>query len=285
MNAIEIRNMTKIFPGFSINDLSLDIAAGCITGIVGRNGAGKSTLIKALIGAMPIDNGQITVLGKDLLENEIEIKEELGVSLDDGRFYRSITTKAMKNMVRPFYKNWDEALFDSYMQRFSIPYDRKTGNLSKGMRAKFSIALALSHHPKILVMDEPSSGLDPMARGELLDIITETMEREDITVLISTHITSDLDRTADYIVVMDNGQITLSGEKDAVIDSHRLVKGGELTRQLEQYLVGWRKGRYGFEGLTARGADVHSRFPSCVLEKPVIEDIMRFYSRKDEDNA
>ena len=283
MNAIEIRSMVKIFPGFSIENLNLDIAAGCITGIVGKNGAGKTTLIKAMIGAIPLDNGRISVLGKELWKNEVAIKQELGVSLDAGRFYRGITTKAMKNMVRPFYKNWDEALFDSYMKRFEIPYNRKTETLSYGMRAKFGAALALSHHPKILIMDEPSSGLDPLAREELLDIIAEIIDKEDITVILSTHITSDLDRTADYIVVMDDGKIALAGEKDRTLDSHRLVKGGELTEEMTRYLIGWKKGRYGFEGLTARGADFKSLFPSCTVEKPVIEDIMRFYSTRKEE--
>lgn len=277
MNTVEIRNMTKVFKGFSIENLSLDIRKGCITGLIGKNGAGKTTIIKAIAGAINIDSGEISVFGKPLKGNEIEIKKRIGVALDDGHFYNNLTAKAMKNMIKPFYPNWDDDLFDSYMERFNLPPDKKINQLSKGMRAKLNIALTLAHHPKLLIMDEPSAGLDPMAREDLMDILGEIMEDAEITVLLSTHITSDLDRTADYIIIVDDGRIVLQGEKDEIIDSHRLIKGGELTSDMERYFVRCKKGRYGFEAMTNDPDGFRKKFPDCVIEKPLIEDIMRAY--------
>ena len=282
MYAVEMKGVEKTYPQFKLGDINLRIEKGYITGIIGRNGAGKTTLIKTILGMVKPDRGTVTVFGKSMNTAEVELKDKVGIILGNGYFYEGITLETTKNMLRRFYREWDEGAFQNYMQKFGLSGRSKVKELSTGMREKFNIAIALSHHADLLVMDEPASGLDPVAREELMDILSEYMQDDEKTVLLSTHITSDLDRTADYIILVDNGQIVLDRPKDALLETHRLVKGSieQLTPELKKQLVAYKIGRYGFEGLagTRIAGDLS-------LEKPTVEDIMRFYTKpKVQDN-
>ena len=282
MYAVEMKGVGKTYPQFKLGDINLHIEKGYITGIIGRNGAGKTTLIKSILGMVKPDRGTVTIFGKSMDTAETELKNKIGVILGNGYFYEGITLENTKNMLRRFYRQWDEGAFQNYMQNFGLSGKSKVKELSTGMREKFSIAIALSHHADLLVMDEPASGLDPVAREELMEILSEYMQDGEKTVLLSTHITSDLDRTADYIILVDNGQIVLDRPKDALLETHRLVKGSieQLTPELKKQLVAYKTSRYGFEGLAeSRIAGDFS------LEKPTVEDIMRFYTKpKVQDN-
>lgn len=281
MNAITLKNVTKRYDKFTLENISLEIPKGYITGLIGRNGAGKTTLIKTILAFTDLDGGEISVLGKNMAENEKELKNKIGIVIGDGAFYQGYRLKRMTKVISGFYDNWDQNAYNKYIARFGLDESKKIKELSTGMRAKYNIALALSHNAELIVMDEPSSGLDPLAREELMDIFAEMIEEREITVLISTHITSDLDRTADYIVMINDGKILFNTPKDELLEAHRIVKGGkdELTSEVKAALVEYKTGAYGFEGLTADGVNMKKKFPSLVYEKPMAEDIMRYYAR------
>ncbi len=287
MDAVNIKNMTKDFGTFSIRNLNLSIPQGYITGIVGKNGAGKTTIIKSILGMMPLEEGEISVLGMPLEKNEITIKDKIGIVMNDGCFYEALSLVKMKNIISKFYTQWDEKAFQHYMDYFQLPPLKKVKELSTGMRAKYNIALALSHHADLIIMDEPSSGLDPVAREELMDILSDLMQSEEKTVILSTHITSDLDRTADYIVLVDNGQVLLHLPKDELLDTHRLLKGttDQLSDNVKKHLISYKTNSYGFEALTNNAPLLRSLSSKFVFEKPTVEDILRFYARKDDNHV
>lgn len=280
-NAISINNLTKVYNGFTLGPVNIEIPEGYITGIIGRNGAGKSTLIESMTGVIPLSGGSAEVLGMPLGGNEPRIKERLGIVLGGGKFYEGVTVQNMTKMIKRFYKNWDDAAFERYTRQFGIDEDKKIKELSTGLREKYNIALALSHNADIIIMDEPSSGLDPIARGELMDIFAEVIEDETKTIVLSTHITSDLDRIADYIIMIENGRILFSMPKDELLDTHRIVKGGvqDLTDEVKASLIAYKIGGHGFSGLTANAGELSG---GLLLEKPSVEDIMRFYVMNTE---
>ena len=276
-NAVVMRNVTKRYRGFCLDNVSLEIPKGYITGIIGRNGAGKTTLINSILGITCFE-GEIEIFGKPLCGNEIEIKNKIGAALGNGFFYEGLTLRQTAGMLKRFYENWSNDDFFGYMRRFGLDTNKKVKELSTGMREKFAIAAALSHNAELIIMDEPSSGLDPVARGELTDIFADVIGDGEKTVVISTHITSDLDRTADFIVMIDGGRVVFNMQKDELTDSHRIVKGpaDALTSELKRQLISCRTGARGFEGLIRTSA----RIPGLVYEKPTIEDIMRAYAKK-----
>lgn len=277
----KLKNINKNLGDFSLKNVNLQIQKGYITGIIGKNGAGKTTIIKTLLGMLQPDSGSVSVLGADMAADAGDIKNSIGIVLGNGNFYAGLTLEQMKNIIRRFYKNWDEAAYQGYVQKFGLPRDRKIKELSTGMRAKYNISLALSHHAELVVMDEPSSGLDPVAREELMDLLSEKISAEEFTVIFSTHITSDLDRTADYIILVDNGKILLDRPKDELLDAHRVVKGpvSLMDSTLMEHMVSHKKNSMNFEGLTTEAAALKKAYPGLLFEKPAIEDIMRFYVR------
>ena len=276
------RKGTESKKGFVMDIPELAVNKGCMTGIIGKNGAGKTTLIKAVTGIMSVDEGEIEVMGMKYPDDEIAIKDNIGLVINNGIFYHEMTLKNMEKIYSVFYSKWDKMVFSHYINRFGLDIHQKIKELSTGMRAKFAIAAALSHHAEVIILDEPSSGLDPMARAELIKILSEVMDREEATVVISTHITSDLDRFADYIVMMDEGRILFSEEKDELIDGHRLVKGGlDNLNAAAPYLVGYTKNAFGFEGLTKNMAGL-AGVGGLSFEKPNTEQIMEYYIKKNE---
>lgn len=193
-NILEVTNLTKHYPGFSLNNVSFTLKRGFIMGFIGPNGAGKSTTIKLIMNLMKKDKGNIHLFGLDHLKHELEVKERIGFVYDENVFYEELTVKEMKNIIRPFYRRWNEETFQYYVKQFDLPLTKQIKHLSKGMKMKLSLAIALSHEAELLIMDEPTSGLDPIVRSEILDILQHIMEDERKGVFFSSHITSDLDK-------------------------------------------------------------------------------------------
>lgn len=286
MNVITVKNAVKNYDKFSLNIDNLEIPKGYITGIIGRNGAGKTTLIKSILGITEHDSGEIKIFGRIMKGNEHELKNKIGVMWGHSGFYAGVTLKRMTKMIKRFYSDWDENAYKSYIKKFELDESKKYKELSMGMCAKYSIALALSHNAELIIMDEPSSGLDPIAREELMDIFSGLIAEKEISIVISTHITSDLDRMADFIVMIDDGKAVLNMPKDEIIETHRIVKGSkdDLTDDVKKNFISYKISAYNFEGLTSKPDYMRSNYRNFVYEKPIIEDIMRFMNRS-ENNA
>ncbi|MCY9517053.1 ABC transporter ATP-binding protein [Paenibacillus apiarius] len=281
-NILEVKGLKKDLGAFSLQDVSFSLLEGCITGFIGVNGAGKTTTIKTILGLVLKDSGSIEFFGKDMNMNERELKNHIGIVFDEGYFYEELTLAEMKSIIAPAYSNWEESVFHKYMERFGLPLNQKISTLSKGMRMKYAIALALSHHADILIMDEPTSGLDPLVRSELMEILLEFMGNGGKGVFFSSHITSDLEKVADVLILIDKGRIILSEEKDVLLDSHGLVKGEKmaLNDQTRELFLTLRETNYGFEGLTNNRHAVKQQMNHVLIEKPTIEDIMLGYVRR-----
>ena len=280
MNAVlEVKNLNKAYENFSLKDVTFSLNQDCITGFIGTNGSGKTTTIKAILGLVLKDSGKINFLEKDIDKHERKFKNKIGVVLDEGYFYDELTLKEMKNVIAPSYTEWDEQVFLKYIKRFNLNLGQKISTLSKGMRMKFAVALALSHHADLLIMDEPTSGLDPLVRSELIDILLDFMKEPGKSVFFSTHITSDLDKIADMIILIDDGQILIDEEKDALVETHALVKGDNqlINNQTEKLFLNLSQTKYGFEGITHKIDDVCRLMPGVLMERPTIEDIMLSY--------
>ncbi|HEB2440929.1 ABC transporter ATP-binding protein [Bacillus thuringiensis] len=280
MNAVlEVKNLNKAYKNFSLKDVTFSLNQDCITGFIGTNGSGKTTTIKAILGLVLKDSGKINFLEKDIDKHERKSKNKIGVVLDEGYFYDELTLKEMKNVIAPSYTEWDEQVFLKYIKRFNLNLGQKISTLSKGMRMKFAVALALSHHADLLIMDEPTSGLDPLVRSELTDILLDFMKEPGKSVFFSTHITSDLDKIADMIILIDDGQILIDEEKDTLVESHALVKGDNqlINNQTEKLFLNLSQTKYGFEGITHKIDDVCRLMPGVLMERPTIEDIMLSY--------
>lgn len=283
---LEINNLRKTYKGFSLKDINIKLEQGYITGFIGANGAGKSTTIKSILNLINRDSGDVKIFNKDNKTNDKELKNKIGVVLDEGYFYEELTLKEMKNIISPMYSNWDENQFNNYIRRFNLPLDRKISKLSKGMRMKYSIAIALSHNAELFIMDEPTSGLDPIVREELLEILSDIIQEENKTIFFSTHITSDLDKIADYLIIINDGKILLKGAKDEIIEGHRLVKGDKnlLTLENRKDFVAIKENSYGFEALTKEANKLSRTYgDKMVMEKPNIEELMLYYIRSDKN--
>ncbi|EEM92203.1 ABC transporter, ATP-binding protein [Bacillus thuringiensis IBL 200] len=276
---LEVKNLNKAYKNFSLKDVTFSLNQDCITGFIGTNGSGKTTTIKAILGLVLKDSGKINFLEKDIDKHERKSKNKIGVVLDEGYFYDELTLKEMKNVIAPSYTEWDEQVFLKYIKRFNLNLGQKISTLSKGMRMKFAVALALSHHADLLIMDEPTSGLDPLVRSELTDILLDFMKEPGKSVFFSTHITSDLDKIADMIILIDDGQILIDEEKDTLVESHALVKGDNqlINNQTEKLFLNLSQTKYGFEGITHKIDDVCRLMPGVLMERPTIEDIMLSY--------
>jgi len=253
MNEIlEVRNLSKHYPGFSLKNISFTLEKGYIMVFIGQNGAGKTTTIKLIMNLLRRDSGEIKVFGLDNIKNELEVKERVGFVYDDNHFYNELTVQEMKKIIAPFYSRWDEGVFNDYLDRFELSPRKKIKDLSKGMKMKFSLVIALSHHAELLILDEPTSGLDPIFRSELLDILVDIIQDENKSVFLSTHLTTDLDKIADYITFINQGELVFCESKDEIMERYALVKGGNelLDEELKKEFVGIKQSSYGFTGLT-----------------------------------
>lgn len=280
---LKIENLNKEFKNFQLKDVSFQVKKGYIMGFVGPNGSGKTTTIKLIMNLLKRDSGSIEIFGKDNIEFERQVKNRIGFVYDESYFYEDLTLKAMKNIIAPFYSSWDEELYKKYIRDFSLDEKMKIQKLSKGMKMKFALSIALSHHADLIIMDEPTSGLDPIFRREILDILYSIIQDENKSIFFSTHITTDLEKIADYITFIDRGEIVFSKEKDLILDSYGLVKGGNenLSPELEKSLLGFRRSQVGFEGLTDNKSSIRELSgDSILIERPSIEDIIFYRVRR-----
>ncbi|RAL26106.1 ABC transporter ATP-binding protein [Thermoflavimicrobium daqui] len=281
--ALEVNHVSKAYQDFMIEDLSFSVPKGYIMGLIGPNGAGKSTTIKMILNLVKKDRGSIKIFGFDHIEHEIKVRERIGMVFDENHFYEDLTCAQVKKIIARFYKNWDERIYHNYMKQFQLPHDKKVKELSKGMKMKFAIAMALSHHAELIIMDEPTAGLDPIVRSEVLDILQEIVLDENKSVLFSTHITTDLEKIADYLTFIHDGQVVFSEAKDDVLEHYWLVKGDDslLDQDRRHLFVGIRKSDYGFVGLTRDVEQVRGSLKNSVIyEKPSLEEIMIYTVKK-----
>jgi len=282
-NVLEIKNLSKSYKEFTLKNISLSVPRGFIMGFIGPNGAGKSTTIKLIMNLVKKDGGDVKLFGKDNIKSEKEIKEKIGFVYDENYYYEDLKVKEMSKIIAPFYKRWDNEVFDNYLKKFGISKDKKIKELSKGMKMKFSLAVALSHKAELIIMDEPTSGLDPVFRSEILDILYSLIQDENVSIFFSTHITTDLEKIADYITFINNGSIVFSEEKDVIMDKYCVVKGSKelLTGNLQGEFLGIRKNSFGFEALSDNYKKIKEHFKDkVVIEKASLEDIMVFSVRR-----
>ncbi|MEQ2677868.1 ABC transporter ATP-binding protein [Enterocloster citroniae] len=280
-NAINIRGLSKTYKDFSLKDVNLSLPKGSIMGLIGENGAGKSTTIKAMLDLVRRDSGTIEILGKDLDTSGKEIREQIGVILGESHFHEFLNAIQVSNIMKRVYGSWDQNLFLDYLKTFSLPEKKKIKEYSKGMMMKLSIAAALSHHPKLLILDEATSGLDPIIRDEILDIFFGFIEDGEHSILISSHITSDLDKVADYITMIHDGEILFSEEKDFLMDDMGIIKcgAGDLNELKGLDIVGVRHNAYQAECLVRSRQEVSELYPDLIIDRANIEEIMLFYIR------
>ena len=248
---LELKNVCKSFRDFTLNNISFTLPQGYIMGLVGPNGAGKTTTIQLILNMLEKDTGEILVFGKDNVVCEKEIKQDIGTVFDNIFYVDSWTVKDTEKAVSIFYNNWRHDIFTDMLKRFDLPKNKKIGEFSRGMQMKLMLACAFSHNAKLLILDEPTSGLDPVTRDEFLEILQDYIKDGERSVLFSTHITSDLEQVADYITLVNQGNMIFTGSMEDLLDSYRLIKGKlrDLTVELEKSIIGLRKTDMGFDGL------------------------------------
>ncbi|AYD39978.1 ABC transporter ATP-binding protein [Clostridium fermenticellae] len=286
-NIMEIKNLRKQYGSFTLKDISFTLPGGYIMGFIGPNGSGKSTTIKLIMNLVKKTGGEIKLFGMDMEKHEIEIKDRIGFVYDENYYYEELTIDQMRKVIRPFYSKWDDRIFDDYINRFSLNPKIKIKKLSKGMKTKFALAMALSHNAELIIMDEPTAGLDPIFRREILDILHELIQDGDKSVFFSTHITTDLEKIADYITFINDGNIVFSKEKDVIMDEYALIKGplDLLNHENETSFIGIRKNKYGFEALISDRKSIKRIYKDkIIMEKASLEDIM-FFTAKGERNV
>lgn len=283
-NAIEINNITKKYDGFTLDNVSFTVPKGSIMGFIGQNGAGKTTTIRSLLNIIGIDSGEIKLLGLDHIKDEYAIKERIAVVFDELPFHASFTGEALSKMFSGLYGSWDKDGFFRLCERFGLPVKKKLSKFSKGMKMKMQIATALSHNAELLIMDEATTGLDPIVRNEILDIFREYLMDGNRSILMSSHITSDLEKIADSVAFIDNGKILITGYKDDILDSHGIIK---CTREdyaeidPADYICA-RLNDFGAEIMTSDRKFASKKYSGVTIEKTTLEEIMLFYVNRDK---
>ena len=281
MDALSIKGLTKNYDKFSLSNIDMNIPQGCIMGLIGENGAGKSTLIKSVLDLVNRESGEIEFYGEKLDRSSTKLREDIGVVFDTLHYHESLSIAQIAKISACTYKNWDDKDFDKYLGLFKLDRKSKVKTLSKGMKMKLGIAIALSHKAKFLILDEPTAGLDPVAREDLLEIFLDFMQDETHSILISSHITSDLEKIADYITFIHDGKLLLSKTKDELLYDYRIVRCGEsdFTELKEEQGAVWRRQDYQYDVLLPNGKELESKYTSCNFERPTIDEIMLMYIR------
>lgn len=277
-NAIEVKGLTKLYGSFSLDHVSFSLPTGCIMGLIGENGAGKSTTIRLLLGLARRSGGEVRVLGEDPETAEPELREEIGVVFDDCPFPETMNLCNVRRILSAAYRRFDGERFDALALKFGLDKKKQIKEYSRGMRMKLSIAAALSHGARLLILDEPTSGLDPVARDELLDVLLDFIQNERHSVLISSHILSDLEKACDYITFIHTGRVVFSEEKDELLEKYVIAKGSEreIAALDPDAVIGVRHGAFGSEALVERSAGER-----LTHERASIEDIMLYYIKGD----
>ena len=279
MNHIEVNHINKKYAQFQLSNVSFTVPAGCIVGFIGENGAGKTTTIKSILNCIMIDQGEIKLFGKPISN---EIKEEIGVVFDQNFFYEGLSAKDIDLILKNTYKHWDSQLFYQYCTDWELPINQAMKQLSKGMKMKVSIAAALAHHPKLLILDEATSGLDPISRNDILDIFLDFIQDEDHSIFFSSHITSDLEKIADRIIFIHKGKILFEKDKDELKDNYGVLKTQNEEILKDAHKLRLMRNTFGCEYLIANRQEIHQAYPEAVCDPISIDDLMVFYVKGDE---
>ncbi|GIM31791.1 ABC transporter ATP-binding protein [Paraclostridium bifermentans] len=282
MNAIDIKNLNKTLEDFKLTINDIEIKKGYITGFIGPNGSGKTTTMKLIMNMLKKDSGTIKIFGKERKVDDLEIKETIGYIGDVSGYMQENKLKNIKKAIKPFYKNWDEQLYKKYIMQFKLNENKVYKELSKGQQKKFELVMVLSHHPKLIIMDEPTANLDPLVRNEFLEILQEHIEKEEATVFYSTHITSDLDKVADFLIFIYEGNIILSGNKEDILENHKIIRGNKelLDIDTKKELISYTKNSFGFSGMTSNVKNAYEVFgEEVVYDNANLEDILMYYTK------
>lgn len=274
-NILEIKDLNKKYDNFNLSNINLSLPKGCIMGFIGENGAGKSTTIKLILNLIFRDSGKINIMGLDNIKNEKQLKENVGVVFDESNFPEYMRASDVGLIMKSIYRNWDCAVYKSYLDKFSLPKNTVVKDYSRGMKMKLSIAVALSHHAKLLILDEATSGLDPIIRDEILDVFMEFIQDEEHAIFLSSHITSDLEKIADYITFIHKGKIVFSESKDSLLNDYGILKcsNADYSRIDKNAILGCRKNQFGVDALVLKNK-VKGNY---TIDRASIEDIMLFH--------
>ena len=283
-NILEIKNLSKKYKGFELKNVNIKLPKGMIMGFIGENGAGKTTTIKSILNIINRDSGEIKIFGLDNKENERKIKEDIGVVLDDSFLSEYLNPSDINKIMKNIYKNWDEKLYFKYIEDFKLPKEKISKEYSSGMKMKLKIAVALAHHPRLLILDEPTSGLDPVARNEILDIFQEFIQDEEHGIFVSSHITSDLEHIADYITFINNGEIIFTKTRDDLLENYGIVKCSEeqFKKIDKKDYIKYKKNRYEYDVLIEDKYEFKKKYDISVIDKPSLEDIMLIYIKGEK---
>ncbi|XOQ48131.1 MAG: ABC transporter ATP-binding protein YtrB [Eubacteriales bacterium] len=283
-NILEVNNLCKNYPSFQLKNVSFTVPSGSIVGFIGENGAGKTTTIKLILNEIRRDAGSVKIFGMDNIKDECKIKEQIGVVFDESYFHSEFKAGDIAKILKRIYKSWDDALYDDYLRRFRIPKDKIIKEYSKGMKMKLSIASALAHRPRLLILDEATSGLDPIVRSEILDIFLDFIQDESHAILFSSHITGDLEKVADYITFIHEGNVVFERSKDDLIYLCGIVKCGEADfKKLDKTeLVRWRKNECGYEAVVENREEFKRKHPGLVVDTAAIDEIMLLYVKGEK---
>lgn len=276
--AIELKGVTKEYPNFRLNNISFQIPKGCIMGIIGENGAGKSTTIKAILGLISINSGEVIINGRKVEKKDGSIRENIGVVFDECCFPEELNIAQIEKIMKELYETWDQSQFSHYLKKFDLPPKKVVKEYSKGMKTKLSIAVALSHKAKLLILDEPTSGLDPVIREEILDVFLEFIQNEENTILLSSHITSDLEKVADYIIFVHKGELKFCNPKDEMLDTYGIaICNQEQYEKIDKELIlAVRKNKFNIEILVNNRYAVAESISDIMVQKATLEEIMLF---------
>jgi ABC-2 type transport system ATP-binding protein len=279
-NVLEVNDLSKTFTGFSINSVSFKLPAGSIMGFVGQNGAGKTTTIRLILNMLKRNSGEIKVFGLDNIDNDLEIKQNLGIIFDDLFFIEMWRIRDVEEAVKGFYKSWDSRLYNQYLNKYNLSPDKKIKELSRGMKIKLLLAVAMSHNAKLLILDEPTSGLDPVARNELVNLFKEYIADGERSILFSTHITSDLEKTAEYITLIDNGRLFYSGTTADLINNYFIVRGKPdiLSPELKENIIGLTINQSVFTGMI-KSSMLKNISKEISTGIPTIDEILVYISK------
>ena len=275
-NILEIKKLCKKYDNFELKNVTFNVPNGMIMGFIGENGAGKTTTIKAILDIIKNYTGDIKIFGLNNREHDKEIKEDIGVVLDDMFFPEILTPNDINNSMKSIYKNWDSKMFYDYLKEFSLLPNKQIKTFSKGMRKKLEIVTAISHHPKLLILDEPTSGLDPVARTEIIDIFQKFIENDNCSILLSSHITTDLEHIADYITFISNGKIILSKTTNELLDNYGVVKctEKEFKKIDKKDYITYKKTKYSYDILVENKNDFKEKYNVKIIDKITLDDLM-----------
>ena len=279
--ALEIINLNATIDKFSLKNINFSVEKGTIMGFIGKNGAGKTTLIKTILDRIPKSNGNIFFDGIPMYGNEEIVKAKIGVVFDSLIYPLNKKPIKIKNMISPFYKTFDHKKFDDLMNRFELDPKKRLSKYSKGMQMKFGVVMALCHNPDLIILDEPTAGLDPIARADVIDLLLELMQKEERSILFSTHITSDLEKIADYITMIDKGEIVFSKGKDEMLDMYTLahIDKDAMTEAIKSEIIGIKETTFGYEGLCIKNINIQN-LEGVKTVRPTIEEIMVYMGAK-----